>query len=101
MSEKRWTYYDPIQGQQFIGLYHSHSSGHVMVYHNQQVILIDFSVLRDKSYSFLLNDHVYKLSIAKNSDNYAYEFSSAEESATKNWMERFKARMYESVGLKY
>ncbi len=100
MCEKRWTYFDPHLGQQFIGLYHSHVSGHVMMYHNQNVFLIDFGILADKEYSFFINDQMYRMQIKKK--NEAFDYSLVEHSPHKasnttsrgesmrKWIERFK-----------
>ena len=58
MSQASWQYYDPIKGFQTIGLYHGDESGHVVIYVNNKVLLIDFLVLHDHRYSFYVNEYL-------------------------------------------
>lgn len=74
MSECRWTYYDPSEGTQILGLYHGDRSGHVMIYLNGKVVLVDFQVFSSKSYSFIVNENLLKLNLQKHNGKFQYEF---------------------------
>jgi len=74
MSESRWTYYDPLQGTQTLGLYHGQDSGNVVIYHNSHVVLVDFMVHQTKSYSFMVNEHLFNLKVEKDNDRFDYLF---------------------------
>ena len=56
--------YKNVSGTDYdINLYHGDISRHVIVYIGQEIIKIDFSVLGDKEYSFMLGEELFKLSI--------------------------------------
>ena len=74
MSESRWIYYDPNQGTQTLGLYHGQDSGNVVIYHNSHVVLIDFMVHQTKSYSFIVNQFLFKLDVQHTNGKYQYSF---------------------------
>ncbi len=74
MSEFRCTYYDPSTGTQTLGLYHGESSGNVVIYHNSNVLLIDFKVHQPKSYSFMVNENLVKFDVVKEGGRYDYKF---------------------------
>ena len=83
MSECRWTYYDPAQGNHTLGLYHGPESGHVMIYHNNTVVIIDFQVHTSKSYSFVYNKNLLRLHIVKGEDGFKYNFERSRIQETK------------------
>ena len=74
MSECRWTYYDPAQGNQTLGIYHGEKSGHVVIYHNEKVVIVDFMVHSSKSYSFMFNQNLLKLELKKSDSKFRYFF---------------------------
>jgi|GEM_PF-3273016 len=74
MSESRWTYYDPAQGTQTLGLYHGQDSGNVVIYHNYHVLIVDFMVHQTKSYSFMVNENLVKLKVLKDNGKFDYKF---------------------------
>ncbi len=76
MSQWRWTFYDPHQGTQTLGLYHGEDSGHVMIYLNQKVVIIDFMVKKTKSYSLVVNELLVKLNLVENNGEFTYDFES-------------------------
>lgn len=73
MSQWRWTYYDPSQGTQTVGLYHGDQSGHLMVYLNREVVIVDFKVHQSKSYSFMVNENLLKLNLNKSNGKFLYK----------------------------
>jgi len=72
MSQMQWTYVDDYGQRHKVGLYHGNRTGHLMVYCNQKVIVIDFHVLSDKKYSFLINDELCDLQVERKNDRFAY-----------------------------
>jgi len=54
MSQWRWTFYDPHQGTQTLGLYHGEDSGHVMI----------------------VNELLVKLNLVENNGEFTYDFES-------------------------
>lgn len=48
-----------------VGLFHGDETGHVMLYCNNQVVQLDFSVQSSKSYTLLLNEELCTLYIDK------------------------------------
>jgi len=74
MSEARWTFYGPQSGHQTMGLYHGDESGHVVVYHNSNVIIVDFQILESKSYSIHFNDCLITLGIERDGNDFDYSF---------------------------
>ncbi len=56
-----------------VGLFHGDETGHVMLYCNNQVVQVDFSVQSSKSYSLLLNEELCAIHIDKAPDGtYSY-----------------------------
>ncbi len=56
-------------------MYHGSDSGHVMVHCNNKVILIDFNVLRPKTYHFFIEDELCELAIEQEGSGYSYDLS--------------------------
>lgn len=72
--EYSWTYADPKGTIYNIGLYHGSESGHVMVYCNDAVVIVDFSILEQKKYSFYVSEEFFELFLNKNEDGaFTYE----------------------------
>ncbi len=63
MPQIFWKYKNVSGTDYDINLYHGDISRHVIVYIGQEIIKIDFSVLGDKEYSFMLGEELFKLSI--------------------------------------
>ena len=63
MPQIFWKYKNVSGTDYDINLYHGDISRHVIVYIGQEIIKIDFSVLSDKEYSFMLGEELFKLSI--------------------------------------
>lgn len=70
----QWTYIDDYGRRYRVGLYHGDRSGHLMVYCNSRVLVIDFNVLTDKKYSFLINDDLLDLHVERQNNKFAYAF---------------------------
>ena len=53
---------------------HGAESGHLMVYCNTNIVLIDFEILQSKTYSFFIEDELCELSIERKDDQFFYGF---------------------------
>ena len=90
MSQWRWTFYDPHEGTQTLGLYHGEESGHVMIYLNHQVVIIDFMVHQSKSYSIVVNDLLVKLNLNESDGLFSYDFEGRSTVPALGVIDRFK-----------
>jgi len=75
MSQSLWTYYDPSHGTQTVGIYHGDDSGNLVVYCNNEVVMIDFEVKHTKTYSFYINQCLIEIKITKKAKGFDIEFS--------------------------
>lgn len=89
MSQWRWTFYDPHEGTQTLGLYHGEKSGHVLIYLNEQVVIIDFMVHHSKSYSIVVNDLLVKLNLNESEGMFSYGFEGKSTVPTVGVFDRF------------
>jgi len=65
LSQLSWIYLDDYGGKHQVGLYHGDKTGHVMVYVNSKVIIIDFHILDTKKYSFYIGGELCELELEK------------------------------------
>lgn len=72
MSQLNWVFLDDFGKRYEIGMYHGNNTGHLMVYCNSNVILIDFNVLESKLYSFYLGEELCELEIKKEAKHFSY-----------------------------
>lgn len=56
-----------------IGVYHGVDSGHLVVYCNSKVLLVDFGVKEPRQYPFFLDEELYELHIVQNGRAYGYQ----------------------------
>lgn len=70
----KWVYASPTQKQYAVGLYHGDKSRHVLVYINNRISVIDFSIKEDKTYSFYIEEEFCELSLQRETDHWAYDF---------------------------
>ncbi len=91
MSQCRWTFYDPNEGTQTLGLYHGDESGHVMIYLNEQVVIIDFEVHQTKSYSLMFNQSLLELKLNKINGEFLYKFEGTRVNEAKSSLDRIKS----------
>lgn len=57
-----------------VGLMHGAESGHLLVYCDANIILIDFMVLEDKTYTFFIDEQLCEISIEKKNGQFFYGF---------------------------
>jgi len=74
MNRFNWTYVDSRGHQNRIGLMHGAQSGHLLIYCNTKIILIDFKVLQSKTYSVFIEDELCEISIERKENKFYYGF---------------------------
>lgn len=77
MSQFSWIIVDGKSNHK-VGLYHG-KTGHLMVYLNTNIIIIDFHVLQSKTYSFFLGEELYELRVEKEGHQWAYGLKTNEK----------------------
>ncbi len=76
MNQFQWTFLDNKRGRHTLGIAHSPTSGHLVVHCDHRVVLIDFSILEPRTFSFFVEDELCKLAIDGNvEDGFTYDFS--------------------------
>jgi TRAP-type mannitol/chloroaromatic compound transport system permease small subunit len=72
LAQQIWNMTD-ISGDEYsLGLYHGEESGHLMVYLNESILIIDFKILNDKTYHFYIGHELMELKISKRENDYVY-----------------------------
>ena len=72
MAQFNWTAISNSGKRHKIGLIHGDRTGHLLVYCDSRIMIVDFFVLRDKIFSFFIDDELYELSIQKKNGRYFY-----------------------------
>jgi len=73
VNQRYWNYFDRNGRKNTLGLAHSPSSGHLMVYYNQEILIVDFNILHDKSYSFYVDEEFCHLNISISDGKFDYQ----------------------------
>ncbi|MBK9255557.1 MAG: hypothetical protein IPM42_08730 [Saprospiraceae bacterium] len=73
MSQLHWSYEDTDKLLHNIQLYHGAESGHLLIYVNDKIVLIDFHIQSDKTYGFYIESVFFELFISGNPGNYSYK----------------------------
>lgn len=74
MAQFNWTYVSDTGRKYNVGIYHGSRTGHLVVYCNLRVVIIDFNVLDTKTYPLFLDDELCELTIEKKSGEFRYGF---------------------------
>lgn len=74
MNQLSWTYLADNGKQHFVGLAHGAETGHLVVHCNSKVVLIDFKVFENASYSIFIDEQLCEISIEKREEEYFYSF---------------------------
>ncbi len=96
MAQLSWLYADDTGSQYNIGLYHGAESGHVMIYCNRSILLVDFSIKKEtKNYSFYIGEEFFELGLNRGESNqYSYELKINKEISTPLNLVRNKVNKY-------
>jgi len=65
-----------------VGLFHGKDTGHVMVYVNNDIIIIDFNITEDKQYSFYLGPELFDLTLKNSPTGFTYAIEKNLEAPT-------------------
>lgn len=90
LAQFNWTYLADAGRQYNVGLFHGDKTGHLLVYLNAKIIIIDFQVLETKSYSFFIEEELCKIEVERQGERFAYGFKINEEVDTPRNRERKK-----------
>jgi hypothetical protein len=74
MSQFTWTYIGDNGALHRVGLFHGDNTGHLMIYCNTRIIVIDFGVTTSKNYSFFINDELCDIAIEEKEGKFSYGF---------------------------
>lgn len=97
MSQLSWTVLDDVGGKFHVGIYHGESTGHLVVYCNWKIIIVDFNVLDSKSYSFYLGQEFCHLDIKKADEGFRYALKKDNDAKTPLNLARKKADRRDSI----
>jgi hypothetical protein len=76
MSQMTWTHIADDGSRHKVGLFHGNTTGHVLVYCDARIIVIDFNIRTSKKYSFFINDQLFDLEIEEKEGKFSYGFKS-------------------------
>ena len=74
MSQMTWTYIDDYGSRHRVGLFHGDNTGHLLVYCNTRIVVIDFEVKTSKNYSFFINEELCDLEVEEKEGKFSYGF---------------------------
>jgi hypothetical protein len=74
MSQMTWTYIGDDGSRYKVGLFHGDNTGHLLVYCNARVVVIDFNVQSSRNYSFFINDELCDLAVEEKEGKFLYGF---------------------------
>ncbi len=101
MNQLNWTYLGDNGRNYNVGVYHGAQSGHLLVYCNNKIVLIDFSVLDDATYSFFIEDQLCELEIERQDGKFLYGFhinKTADTPRNRIRKKKEKKHLYQSLG---
>ncbi len=74
MSQMTWTYIADDGSRYKVGLFHGDNTGHLLVYCNARIVVIDFNVQSSRNYSFFINDELCDLAVEEKEGKFLYGF---------------------------
>jgi len=74
LNRFNWTCVADSGKKHHIGLMHGAKTGHLLIYCNSRIMVIDFHVLEDSSYSFFIDEELCEISIEKKEGQFYYGF---------------------------
>lgn len=74
MSQMTWTYIGDNGARHRVGLFHGDNTGHLLVYCNTRIVVIDFGVTSSKNYSFFINDELCDIEVEEKEGKFSYGF---------------------------
>ena len=74
MAQCTWTYVSDDGRKYNVSVFHGPNTGHLLVMCNLKILLIDFSVVQSKSYSFFLGEDLFVLDLDRQGNKFYYDF---------------------------
>jgi hypothetical protein len=74
MSQMTWTYIADDGSLHKVGLFHGDNTGHLLIYCNASIMVIDFSVHSTRNYSFFINDELCDIEVEEKEGKFYYGF---------------------------
>ena len=74
MAQCTWTYVSDEGRKYNVSAFHGPNTGHLLVMCNLKILLIDFSVIHSKSYSFFLGEDLFVLDLDRQGNKFYYDF---------------------------
>ena len=91
MNRVKWTYISPKGGQSKVGLLHNPKKGHLLIYCDFKIVLVDQKVFNPDAYSFFLDEELCKIHLEQNTQGqFSYRFEIDKQSDTPLNRERKK-----------
>lgn len=81
MNQFKWTYVGGDK-QHHIGIFHGAKTGHLVIYCNAKIMIIDFNILESKTYSFFIEEELCEISIERKDGQFFYGFEINKEADT-------------------
>ena len=76
VNQFQWTFLDNKRQRHTLGIAHSPTSGHLVVHCDHRVVIIEFSVLEAKEFSFFVEDELCRLNVLGDRDaGFTYNFA--------------------------
>ena len=92
MSQFSWTLLDDAGGRFDIGLFHGNRTGHLIVMCNKKIVVVDFNVLKTKTYTFFIEDELCNLEVELKDNRWYYGLKIDEKTSTPRNILRKKER---------
>jgi hypothetical protein len=90
LNRFNWTYIGDPGKKHHVGLMHGAESGHLLVYCDSNIVLIDFKIFEDKTYTFFIDEQLCEISIELKNGQYYYGFEINKEADTPRNRQRKK-----------
>jgi hypothetical protein len=74
MSQMTWTYIADDGTRHKVGLFHGDNTGHLLIYCNATIMVIDFAVRSTRNYSFFINDELCDIAVEEKEGKFYYGF---------------------------
>jgi len=76
VNQYQWTFLDNKQQRHTLGIAHSATSGHLVVHCDHRVVLIDFGVLEERTFTFFVEEELCKLNLSGSKEKgFTYNFN--------------------------
>ena len=74
MSQMTWTYIADDGSRHKVGLFHGDNTGHLLIYCNASIMVIDFSVTHHPQLFFFINDELCDIEVEEKEGKFSYGF---------------------------